>query len=170
MPVTTEAVGIINPNGSGMGLQVRYLHNLSTKTSVEGGFTFSSSSESSRFFVAGNQVLYPEFSNQPKISLKGLVESSSEQGTSKINFGLAPVISKGIVVKDKEIFPFFSIPLKLSLDSKSNKYNTIFGIGAGLTTEISYSQNQFLILNFEGNLGLSSQASTALLIGATLPL
>lgn len=166
--VSTEYNNYLN-DGSGMGLSIKYLRKLNDKVNVDAGFGFTDGDRASRFFMGTDMQLIPDYGRQPKISIKGLMETETIDGSRINSFGAAPTISKGFAFWGKEAFPFIALPVKLSLDTEEKVYKTTTALALGMTGRIPLEGVKNLVGNIEMNVSLRNSYS-ALVMGVSLPL
>ncbi len=156
-------------SGSGMGLQGRYLYRHTNNLTFDTGLMISNSERSFRMFGGADLELYPDHGKQPRVSVKGFVERTEDFDVNTTSFGFAPIVSKGISVSGQEMFPFVSLPMKLSLDPASNSYQPVYSVAAGVTGKLPWDSMKKLTGNIEANLNLKN-SYTGLLFGVAYPL
>ncbi|MFZ4712674.1 MAG: hypothetical protein ACOYL6_03075 [Bacteriovoracaceae bacterium] len=169
--ITTEATGTMATNaGSGAGIQARYYQRLTQEMHVDGGFGVSSSTATARtLFVGSDYMFFPEYQNQPRISLKGMLSNTKERELSRNNLGMAPTVSKGFVIQGQEIYPFLALPMGISLDNKNNQYKGTSALSFGATGNIPVDGFQKLTANLEANINLKNTYSSVFM-GVSYPL
>jgi hypothetical protein len=160
--VSTEFTGIVS-NGGGIGLQGRYTQKINKYTYFDAGAGISGGDRSNRFFLGADYEIIPDYENQPKISVKTNYENANEFGNRKHVLSFAPVVSKGLIVSEKEIYPFFSMPLSLNLDYAHNTYITSISASAGFSMKLPVEGYQHLTGSFEGAIGLNDSYSGVLI-------
>ncbi len=165
---TTEFNGYLS-NGSGAGLTLRYLHHMNENLSLEGGIGMGSGDRKNRVFFGGDVMIFPDYIDQPRISMKGLLESSSEFGNRHNKIGLIPTISKGFNFWGKEAYPFLALPMRLNLNSERSTFESSIALAAGITGKIPVEAMKKMIANIELNLGLEN-TYTSLVFGLSYPL
>lgn len=168
--ITTEATGTLaNNSGSGGGIQARYYQRVGRDLNVDGGFGVSSSTAARALFVGTDYTFFPDYGNQPRLSLKGTMANVREQDEAKNNLGLTPTVSKGFNLSGHEIFPFLAVPMHVSLDWNDNQYKGASALAMGLTSQIPFDGFEKLTANLEANLNLKNSYS-GLFFGVSYPL
>jgi hypothetical protein len=167
--VLNTEIDYIGSNGTGTGVNVRYFQRLSDKLNLDAGMGANSGERSSRLFLGADYVLYPDYSRQPRVSIKGLYSFRKEFDDTVHNIGFAPTISKGFNVYGKEVFPFISIPLQLGLNSDQNTYDTISSLNIGATGRLPIQGYENYIVNLEAQFDLDSSYN-AIVLGISLPI
>lgn len=168
--ITTQATGTMaNNNGSGAGIQARYYQRLTQEMNLDAGMGVSSSTQARNLFVGSDYQLFPEHQNQPRISLKGLLSNSKEENLNRNNLGLAPTVSKGFVINDREIYPFVALPMNVSLESKANNYKGTAAFAFGATSNLPIQGFEKLTASVEANLNLKNTYNSAY-VGISYPL
>lgn len=168
--ITTQATGTMaNNNGTGAGIQARYYQRLTQELNLDGGFGVSNSTQERNLFFGTDYVLFPEYQNQPRVSLKGLISNSKEENLNRNNLGLAPTVSKGFVIRDREIYPFIAVPMNVSLESKENQYKGTAALAFGATGNLPIQGLEKLTASVEANLNLKNTYNSAYL-GVSYPL
>lgn len=166
--VTTEYNNYLN-NGSGMGLTARYLRKVDESMTAEAGFGFTNGDRASRFFVAADKEILPDFGRQPRLSIKGIAETANNNDERINTFTVAPTLSKGFAFWGKEAFPFIAIPMSVSLNESEREYETSTAIATGITGRIPVNGIKNLVGNIEMNMSLRNSYS-ALVLGVSLPI
>ena len=114
------------------------------------------------------QIL-PDYGRQPRVSIKGLLDSKNIDDERVNSFGVAPTLSKGLAFWGHEAFPFVSLPVGISLNTGDNSYTTTAAIAAGITGRIPFSGMENLVGNIETNISLKDSYA-ALVMGVSLPI
>jgi hypothetical protein len=166
--VTTEFNNYAN-NGAGTGMTARYFNRINEVTSIDGGFGITDGDRSNRLFVGADFQMIPDYGRQPRISLKGLLETESLNGDRINAFGVAPTISKGFAFWGKEAFPFIALPMKVALNTDTNTYETSTALAAGITGRLPIDGYQKLVGNIETNVSLRNSYSS-IVFGLSLPI
>lgn len=166
--IATELTGITSDQG-GMGMQVRYTQKLDEKLIVDGGIGISGGDRSQRLFVGADYELYPDYMQQPRVSVKGMIERSQEfeEGVTKLS--IAPTITKGFSFWGKEAYPFASLPVGLSLNGDRQTYETTMSLNTGINGQLPIDGYKHLNGTVEVQIGLKD-SFTALLAGISFPL
>jgi hypothetical protein len=169
--ITTEATGTMANNaGSGAGIQARYYQRLSQELNIDGGFGVSNSNAAARsLFLGTDYRIYPEYQNQPRVSLKGIFSNTKERELNRNNLGMAPTLSKGFVIQGKEIYPFLALPMGVSLDNKNNQFKGTTSLAMGATGNIPLEGLEKLTANFEANINVKNTFSSVFM-GVSYPL
>ncbi len=166
--ITTEFNNYTSKDG-GMGLTARYFRHLSERVSMDAGFGFTDGDRASRFILGSDIELIPDYGRQPRISVKGLLTSETFDGERLNSFGAAPTLSKGLAISGKEVFPFISLPMMVSLNEDSKKYETSTAIALGATGRLPIAGAESLIGNIEANMSLRNSYSS-IVMGVSLPI
>ena len=167
--ISAEVTGITS-EGGGMGLQSRFTSKLNEKGTLDAGIGISGGERSARLFVGYDYELFPDYQNQPRTSLKLILENSKEFGVRRNNIGLAPTISKGFSFWNHEAFPYLSLPTSISLNSSANTYTTTISANLGIsgTLPVQTGSKQ-LTANAEAIIGLKDSFS-GLFAGISYPI
>ncbi len=166
--ITTEYNNYFSA-GSGMGLNASYLRKVNDKMNVDAGFGFTNGDRASRFFAGIDTEIIPDYGRQPKVSLKGTIETADNDGDRVNSFGIAPTLSKGFAFWGKEAFPFIALPMKVSLNTDEKVYETSTAIAAGITGRIPLQGIKNLVGNIEANMSIRN-SYTSLVMGVSLPI
>ncbi len=166
--IATELTGITSDAG-GMGMQVRYTQKIDQKLIVDGGIGISGGDRSQRLFVGADYELYPDYMQQPRVSVKGILERSTEfdQGVTKIS--AAPTITKGFSFWGKEAYPYASLPVGLALNGDTQTYETTISLNTGINGQLPIDGFKHLNGTMEVQVGLKD-SFTAFLAGVSFPL
>ena len=156
-------------NGQGMGLQAKYIQQVRPELSIEGGFGFSNGDQVYHIFASGNYELYPDFMNQPKISLEGLLVRARKLESSHTKIVMTPLASKGLSFWGKEGFPFIGLPITLDLNNDSMSYNVAYQLSFGATAPMPLPGYEKLLANFKLNMNIKN-ASSEISLGFSHPL
>lgn len=135
--VTGEAIGITSDDG-GVGLQARYTHRLSEKGTLDAGAGFSGGDRDARFFVGYDHEYFPDYDKQPRMTIRYSYTNASEFNDTRNILSVAPKISKGFLISGHEAYPFFSLPLGLSLNDDNKTYETIVNANLGVHTKLPF--------------------------------
>ena len=166
--VAAEFTGILS-NGRGTGLQARYLKRVWPELVVGGGFGFSDGARAHQMFASADYELYPDFMDQPKISLQASLERAQEFNYSHTKIGIAPIVSKGLSFWGKEGFPFVSFPMALDLNNDSKNYDFVYQLAFGASAPMPFVGYEKLLANFEVNLNIAN-AYSGVFFGFSHPL
>lgn len=166
--ISSELLGITS-TGGGMGLQVRYTQKLSKKATLDGGIAIAGGERSSNFFAGVDYEIYPDYLRQPKVSIKSTIEMGKESEVSRTKLSLAPTVSKGFSFWGKEAFPFFSMPVGISLDSESKTYESTLSANLGINGNLPFEGYSHLQGTAEVQLNLKDSFSSVI-FGVSYPL
>ena len=114
--VTTEFNNYMT-NGTGAGITAKYLQRVNEEIAFDAGFGITDGDRSNRLFMGADYAFIPDYGRQPRVSVKGLLETQDFDGNRINSFGAAPTISKGFSFWGKEAFPFMAVPVKVSLNA-----------------------------------------------------
>ena len=156
-------------NGKGMGLQARYIQQLRAELIIEGGFGFSNGDQAYQVFVSGDYELYPDFMNQPKVSLQGTLVRAQKFNSSHTRISLAPVASKGLSFWGSEGFPFLAFPMTLDLNNDAKNYDIAYQMSVGASVPMPFAGYEKFLANFKLNMNIEN-APTEISLGFSHPL
>lgn len=166
--VSAEMTGITS-TGGGVGAQVRYSQKLNSALLIDAGLGIAGGERTNRIFAGADYELFPDYMNQPRISVKTSFSNASEFGVRRNILSVAPTVSKGFSFWGEEAFPFISLPVGLSLDSDSKTYESIISVGLGVTGHLPIEGYRHLTGVFEGIIGLKDSYS-GLFAGISFPI
>jgi hypothetical protein len=166
--VTTEFNNYLN-NGSGTGITAKYFQRVNDNINFDAGVGVTDGERSNRFFAGADFQLFPDYGRQPRVSVKGLLETLSFEGERINSFGAAPTISKGFSFWGNEAFPFLAVPIRVSLNEDEGTYESSSAVAMGITGRMPVEGYQNLIYNFETNFSLRNSYQ-ALVLGISLPI
>lgn len=166
--VSTEYNNYLS-SGTGMGLTARYLRKIDEGFTAEAGFGFANGERSSRFFMAADKEILPDYGRQPRFSVKGIAETADRDGERINTFGVAPTISKGFAFWGREAFPFLAIPMNVSLNQDAGEYETSTAVAMGITGRIPVDGIKNLVANIEMNMSIRN-SFTGIVAGVSLPI
>ncbi len=166
--LTTEFSNFVS-DGKGTGIQARYTYKASPMLTLDGGIGFSNGPRKNRIFAGADLELFPDYGKQPRISLKGGIENAEEFNTRRNIFSVTPLMAKGFIVAGNPIFPYFGVPLGLSLDSGRQTYAVRSAAVFGFTTKLPIENVEKLLINVEGSVKIQNSYS-GLFIGLSLPM
>ncbi len=155
--------------GSGMGLSANYLRRINESINMNAGFGITDGSRASRFIVGSNIRILPDYGRQPMVSVKGTLETENIDGDRINSFGVAPTISKGLVLWGKEAYPYLALPLRVSLNTNESTYETSTALAAGISGRVPWLGARDLVGNIETNISLRNSYA-ALMMGVSLPI
>lgn len=163
-----EMTGITSDEG-GVGLQGRYTQRLTQGLTLDAGAGFSGGERSNRIFVGADYELFPDYMNQPRISLKTTWTNAEEFDSRRNIIGVAPIVSKGFSFWGKEGYPFFSMPVSLNLDSDTRQYETMIGANVGIMGNLPIDGYRDIVGKVEGMVDIKD-SYTGIFLGLSLPL
>jgi len=159
---------LIKKEGTGFGVVARYVYRFHEKMIVDAGIGVAGGAHKDRFFVGLDYLIFPDYAKQPRVSTKVSLASSNEFKSRRTILGLAPTVSKGFTFWKKEAYPFISLPLELSLNSKTEKYKTVARVHFGATANVPIEGYEKWVATLEGNIGLKDSYS-GFLVGLAYP-
>ena len=165
---TTESNSYLS-NGSGAGLTAKYYHRFNNKVNLDAGFGITDGDRASKFSVGSEVEIFPDYGTQPRVSVKGIVETENFDGDRVNTFGFAPIASKGLSLWGNEAFPFVSLPVKVHLNQDTNEHETATALAAGITGRLPIQGYDNLVGNIEANMSLKN-SYTGLVMGISLPI
>lgn len=166
--ISSEVLGVTS-TGGGIGAQVRYTQKISKKAVFDAGLGISGGEMSNRFFTGVDYEIFPDYYKQPKVSVRTTLEMAKEFDTSRTKLSLAPTVSKGFSFWGREAYPYFSMPIGLSLDSETKTYESTISANLGINGNVPFEQYKHLQANAEVQLGLKD-SFTSILVGLSYPL
>ncbi|WP_127716468.1 hypothetical protein [Halobacteriovorax sp. HLS] len=166
--ISSEFTGITS-SGGGVGLQARYTQKLSSKVIADAGIGISGGERANRFFTGVDFELYPDYSKQPKISVRADLELAKEFGVGRTKLGMAPTISKGFNFWGREAFPYFSMPVGISLDGDTSTYKSTVSANLGINGNLPIESYKHLQANAELQVDVKD-SYTSIIVGLSYPL
>ena len=166
--ISTEFTGVTS-TGGGVGLQGRFTQKLSEKMIVDGGIGISGGERDSRFFVGADYEIFPDYMDQPRVSVKTTYTNAREFDVRRSIFSIAPTLSKGFSFWGHEAFPYFSLPIGINLDSETKTYESQVNASFGISGNLPFSDYKNLLGNVEATVGVKD-SYTALFFGVSYPL
>ncbi|MDD0854271.1 hypothetical protein HBN50_14250 [Halobacteriovorax sp. GB3] len=166
--LSTEATGITS-SGGGVGAQVRYTYKMNQMLTFDGGLALNGGERDGSIFASADYEIFPDFMNQPRVSLKAQFENSKEFETRKNSFTFAPQVSKGFSFWGKEAYPYASLPLGLKLDTKEKSYESTLSANVGINGHLPIEGYQHLLGNAEVQVDLKD-SFTAFVFGVSFPI
>lgn len=166
--VTTEFNNYMT-NGTGAGITAKYFQRLNEQINFDAGFGITDGDRSNRIFMGADFGLLPDYGRQPRVSIKGLLQTEDFDGNRINSFGAAPTISKGFSFWGKEAFPFLAVPMRVGLNADTNTYETSTAVATGITGRLPMDGYENLIYNFEANMSVRN-SFTGFVMGLSLPI
>ncbi|WP_372655907.1 hypothetical protein [Halobacteriovorax sp.] len=166
--ISSEVLGVTS-SGGGIGAQVRYSQKLAKKLVFDAGLGISGGEMTNRFFTGVDYEIYPDYYKQPKVSVKTTLEMAKEFEVSRTKLSLAPTVSKGFSFWGKEAYPYFSMPIGLSLDGDTKTYESTISANLGINGNIPVEEYKHLQGSAEIQVGLKD-SFTSILVGLSYPL
>lgn len=166
--ISTEATGVVS-EGGGVGAQVRYTYKMNQMLTLDAGLGLSGGQRDGRIFVSSDYELFPDFMDQPRVSVKTSFENTKEFGVRKNIFSVAPMVSKGFNFWGKEAFPYLSLPVGLSLNSSEKSYSSTMSANVGINGNIPVEGYQHLMGMAEVQVDLKD-SYTAFVFGVSFPM
>jgi hypothetical protein len=149
--VGAEFTGITS-TGGGVGVQGRYTQKINSKIVFDAGLGISGGERDSRFFLGTDYELFPDYMNQPRVSIRFNYENAKEFDVRRSILSIAPTVSKGFSFWGTEAFPFFSLPVGINLDGDSKTYESQINANFGVTGNIPLKGYKHLIGTIEGSI------------------
>ena len=165
---STEVTGITS-TGGGIGLQGRYTRKINQKMVLDVGAGLSGGERDARFFAGLDYELFPDYMEQPKISIRTTFEHAGEFGTTRNILGFAPKVSKGFSFWEHEAFPYVALPLGLNLDSDTQRNESQVGMSFGITGNLPFEEYRNILGVLEANIGVKD-SYTGLFAGLSFPI
>lgn len=133
--VGAEFTGIFS-EGGGVGIQSRYTQKISAATVIDFGVGMNGGERSGSVFAGIDYEIFPDYGRQPKISFRAAFENTKEFGSRYNIISLAPTISKGFSFWGVEAYPFWGLPLGISLSTQNKTYQSQISTNFGLTGDL----------------------------------
>ncbi len=166
--ISTEFTGTTTDDG-GMGLQVRYTQKMNPQLTMDAGIGIAGGDRSQRVFFGADYELYPDYMQQPKISLRTKLTRAEEFEETRTIVSLAPTVSKGFNVYGNEAFPYVSLPFGLNLNSDKRTYESTVSLNMGVNGRLPVEGYKHLNGNAEVQFGLK-ESYTAMVLGLSFPM
>jgi len=166
--IGAEFTGITS-SGGGVGVQGRFTQRVNSKFNYDAGIGISGGQRSSRIFAGADYELFPDYENQPKISLKSTIQNSKDFDRRVNSVSLAPTVSKGFSFWGEEAFPFIALPYAINLDSKASTYHTSFNVNVGITGKLPIEGYSNLIGMLEATVSVKD-SFTGIFAGVSYPI
>ena len=166
--INAEVGGVIS-NGTGAGVQARYVQKINPVMVIDGGIGASGGDRSSRFFLGSDFLILPDYGYQPRFSLKTTLENAKEFGGRHNILSVSPTVSKGFSFWGYEAYPFVGLPVGLNLDNDSKTYNSQIMAALGATGRIPIKGYERFMANLEGNINIKDGYSSVF-VGISYPL
>lgn len=166
--VSTEFTGIVS-SGGGVGMQARYTQNLNKETVVDAGLGISGGERTSRFFAGLDYELFPDYENQPRISLKTSLVNAKEFDNRFNIIAVAPTFSKGFSFWGQEAYPYVSVPFGVRLNDDIKSYNTTMNLSVGANSRLPFEGYHNLTANIEATVDIKD-SWTGVFLGVSYPL
>lgn len=166
--LSTELTGIVS-NGGGVGIQARYTQNLSKEAVFDAGLGIGGGERSSRIFAGLDYEIFPDYAQQPRVSLKGTLENAKEFDTRMNILSLAPTVSKGFSFWGREAYPFVALPFAVGLNDDTKTYETMVNLTLGATGKVPLRGYQHLTANFEATVDIKD-SWTGFFMGVSYPI
>jgi hypothetical protein len=129
--VSTEITGITS-TGGGIGFQGRYTRKMNKQLVLDAGLGLSGGDRSNRVFAGADWEIFPDYMNQPRVSLKTSLENAKESKYRRNVLTVAPTVSKGLSFWGEEAYPFLSLPLGVQLINETKQYETVANLNLGV--------------------------------------
>ncbi|MBT3584038.1 MAG: hypothetical protein HN509_03950 [Halobacteriovoraceae bacterium] len=166
--LSAEFTGVTSVGG-GVGVQGRYTQKVNKQVSVDAGLGISGGKRTSRLFLGADYMIIPDYSKQPRISVKGTIMNAKDFGQRRNSIAFAPTISKGFSFWGTEGFPFLSLPYGVHLNSDNNSYETTLNANLGMTGNLPIEGYRHLTGSIEGSIDLKD-SYTGIFASVTFPL
>lgn len=166
--ISGEFTGITS-TGGGVGVQGRYTQRLNSKTIIDAGIGMSGGERTSRLFAGADFELYPDYQNQPRVSVKTTFENAEEFDVRRNTIGVAPTVSKGFSFWGHEAYPFVTLPYRVSLDADNNTYQTQANLSLGITGALPFEGYKHLTGTLEAAVKLKDSYS-GIFMGISYPI
>jgi hypothetical protein len=166
--VSGEFTGVVS-EGGGVGLQARITQKVNKVITADAGAGIAGGKRSMRVFAGLDYEIFPDYKRQPRVSLKGTLSRSKEFSVERNVIEVSPMVSKGLNMWGSEVYPFLSLPYKVSLDGKTNTYVTAFNASLGINGKLPVQGYEKFIASVEGTFGVKDSYS-GIFLGVSYPL
>jgi hypothetical protein len=166
--LSTEFVGDFS-SGGGAGFQGRYTQRVGTNTIFDGGIGYASGERAGRIFLGMDYELFPDYMNQPRISLKTLLQNSKEYEERVTRLFIAPIVSKGFYFWGNEGIPYISVPVGVGLNNTSKTYAGFAHLSFGLVGKMPVERYNDILVKLEGQWNLTKSYS-GMFLGVSFPI
>ncbi|MFT6068423.1 MAG: hypothetical protein ACJAT2_000190 [Bacteriovoracaceae bacterium] len=166
--LATEITGITS-TGGGVGIQGRYTRKMNKQLVVDGGIGIGAGERSNRVFAGADWEIFPDYMNQPRISVKTTLENAKEFKKRRNILTVAPTVSKGFSFWGNEAFPFVSLPFGVQLISKTKQYETIANLNVGILGRLPIEALKKFTASAEATVGIKD-SYTGVFLGLSYPL
>lgn len=163
-----EITGITS-NGKGMGVQARYTQKINPKAVLDAGLGIGGGERDSRIFAGFDYELFPDYGDQPRVSLKMQFQNAQEFDQRRNILSLAPMVSKGFSFWGTEAYPFVALPFGVNLNDEAGTYETQMNVSFGATGNIPFDGLRKYVASIEGTIDLKD-SYTGIFLGFGLPL
>jgi hypothetical protein len=152
-----------------MGVQGRYTHKINPQAVADIGLGISGGDRDSRIFAGFDYELFPDYGNQPRVSMKIQLENAKEFDSRRNILSLAPMVSKGFSFWGTEAYPFIALPFGVNLNDEASTYQTQMNVSFGATGNIPFDGYRKYIASIEGTIDLKD-SYTGVFLGFGYPL
>ncbi len=165
---SSEITGDVS-EGGGLGMQGRFVYiPTMVKGSVDAGLGIASGERNMRFFTGYDYEIFPDYKEQPRVSLKSMFEWVKEDGEGIKKFSVAPVVSKGFSFWGKEGYPYASLPVGIALNGNKSTYQNYAELAFGVAGQLPVEGYTNLMANLEANVNLAN-SSSGIRVGVSYP-
>ncbi len=167
--ISTEMTGDLS-TGGGMGLQARFVTRPDfIKGTFDAGIGIAGGDRDFRLFTGYDHELYPDYKNQPRISVKGMLERVTEFGDTKNKITFSPNVTKGFSFWGHEGYPYIGLPVGLALNASNQTYENVAELAMGVTGKFPVRGYTHLTANLEANLNVLNSYS-GVRVGISYPI
>jgi len=156
-------------SGGGIGVQASYTSKINRDATFDFGMGMSGGERSSRLFAGLDYEFFPDYGNQPRISMKISLENTKEFNQRFNTISFTPTFSKGFNFWGQEAYPFVALPFGVALNDDTNVYETTVNLNLGATTRLPFEGYTNLTAKFEATVGIKDSWTGAFL-GLSLPI
>ncbi|MBK24148.1 MAG: hypothetical protein CME70_09130 [Halobacteriovorax sp.] len=166
--VSTEITGITS-TGGGVGMQGRYTRKMNKRLVLDGGFGLSSGDRANRIFAGADLELFPDYMNQPRVSIKTSLENAKEFKFRRNILTVAPTVSKGFNFWGEEAYPFASLPFGVQLINETKQYETVANVNLGILGNLPFDGYRKFTASAEVTVDIKD-SYTGVFLGLSYPL
>jgi len=156
-------------DGGGFGMTASYLHKLSPEWDVEAGAGYTGGDRGFTLYGAGDYEIFPDYDNQPRLSVKGWYQYSDEYNSSINRFYASPLVSKSFILWGHEAFPYASIPTGVSLNYNNKQYSLFSTLAVGISGNLPFEKMKNILMLVEARLNITG-AYSGLNFGFSYPM
>jgi len=146
-------------DGGGIGVQGRYTHKFDERTTFEGGIGMAGGNHDGSVFLTTDAMILPDYDQQPRVSVRGSIENAKEYNQRRTIFSVAPVVSKGFIAWEREVFPYVALPIGVNLNGANKSYQNTVSLSVGVNGHLPIQGKEKILANLETFLNVQNRYS-----------